>query len=268
MDNLNSTTDRRLLVARELSAGYGKEPVLQNINLTIREGEFIGIAGPNGSGKTTLIRALTGVIHHHQGTLRWQGDKPDDDSHSSFSRHLAVVPQIRGEHIDLPVEDLIMLGRIPYFRKFQWWPGKEDREVVEWTLEATETTGFRRKNFRNLSGGEQQRVMIATALAQEPELLMLDEPTLHLDINFQVEIFRLLRRLNRDRGLTVFTVLHDLNMASAYCHRLIYLQEGRIWKDGPIEEMISPEYLSELFRVRVEVMRHPRTDRPILIPEM
>jgi cobalamin transport system ATP-binding protein len=258
---------QELLAAEGLIAGYGKKPVLMGIDLIIREGEFIGVAGPNGSGKTTLVRALTGVIHRHQGTVTWHGDRRDENDPSSFSKSLAVVSQIRGEHIDLPVEDLVMLGRIPYFRRFQWWPAGRDREMVEWAMEATETTGFRGKNFRNLSGGEQQRVMIATALAQEPELLLLDEPTLHLDISFQVEIFRLLRRLNRERGLTVFTILHDLNLASAYCDRLIYLREGRIWKDGPAEELIRSEYLSELFQARVEVLPHPESGRPLVFPE-
>ena len=261
-------TGRELLAAQGLIAGYGKNPVLMGIDLAIREGEFIGVAGPNGSGKTTLVRALTGVIHCHQGTVNWQGDLLGEDDKGSLSRSLAVVSQVRGEHIDLPVEDLIMLGRIPYFRRFQWWPTGRDREIVEWAMEATETAGFRAKNFRNLSGGEQQRVMIATALAQEPELLMLDEPTLHLDISFQVEIFRLLRRLNREGGLTVFTILHDLNLASAYCDRLIYLREGKIWKDGPAEELICPEYVSELFQTRVEVLPHPESGRPLIFPEM
>lgn len=260
-------TGRKLLIAQGLFAGYGKEPILKGIDLVIRAGEFIGVVGPNGSGKTTLVRALTGVIHRHQGNVTWQGRRLDESEQGSFSRSLAVVSQIRGEHIDLPVEDLVMLGRIPYFRRFQWWPAARDREVVEWALEVTETFGFRGKNFRNLSGGEQQRVMIATALAQEPELLLLDEPTLHLDISFQVEIFRLLRSLHRERGLTVFTILHDLNLASAYCNRLIYLRDGRIWKDGPAEELICQEYLSELFQTRVEVLPHPETGRPLLFPE-
>lgn len=259
---------QELLVAQGLIAGYGKKPVLLGIDLVIREGEFIGVAGPNGSGKTTLVRALTGVIHHHQGTVTWQGGRLGESDPGSFSRSLAVVSQVRGEYIDLPVEDLVMLGRIPYFRRFQWWPAGRDREMVEWAMEATETAGFRGKNFRNLSGGEQQRVMIATALAQEPELLLLDEPTLHLDISFQVEIFRLLRRLNREGGLTVFTILHDLNLASAYCDRLIYLKEGRIWKDGPAEELIRREYLSELFQARVEVFPHPESGRPLIFPEV
>jgi len=267
MDNLNSKPGRALLVARGLTAGYGKDPVLMDIDLVIREGEFIGVAGPNGSGKTTLVRALTGIIKHDRGTVAWQGRGRDGNEQSSFFRALAVVSQIRSEYIDLSVEDLVMLGRIPYFRRFQWWPTGRDREMVEWAMKVTEVSAFQGTNFRNLSGGEQQRVMIATALAQEPELLLLDEPTLHLDISFQGEIFRLLRRLHRERGLTVFTILHDLNLASAYCNRLIYLKDGRIWKDGPAKELICREYLSELFRARVEVLPHPETGRPLLFPE-
>ncbi len=263
-----SHNDHELLVARNVSAGYGKELILRGIDLSIRRGEFIGMAGPNGSGKTTLIRALTGVIGRREGSLRWCGHPLEERDRKEISRSLAVVSQNPGGEIDLPVGDLVTLGRIPYFQTFQWRPSPRDREAVSWALSVTETAPLREKNFRHLSGGEQQRALIATALAQEPELLFLDEPTLHLDIGYQVEIFRLLRELNRERGLTVFVILHDLNLASAYCHRLIYLREGRVWKDGPARELITRENLGELYRTRVEVLHHPETGRPLLFPEM
>ncbi|MFH1038435.1 MAG: ABC transporter ATP-binding protein [PVC group bacterium] len=258
--------NQELLTAQNLSAGYGKETILRGINLVIRRGEFIGVAGPNGSGKTTLVRALTGVIGRREGTLRWRGRPLEDWGPKEISRSLAVVSQNPGGEIDLPVEDLVMLGRIPHFRTFQWRPSPRDRAAADRALAATETAVLREKNFRNLSGGEQQRVLIAAALAQEPDLLFLDEPTQHLDISYQIGIFRLLGELNRERGVTVFVILHDLNLASAYCHRLIYLKNGEVWKDGQPRDLISREYLSELYRARVEVLHHPETGRPLLFP--
>ncbi|MDP8215127.1 MAG: ABC transporter ATP-binding protein [Candidatus Euphemobacter frigidus] len=265
--NWISHNNSELLAARGMSAGYGKKPVLNRIDIAIRPGEFIGVVGPNGSGKTTLIRALTGIIKPQEGSLFWKGNSLTDCDRVSLSRSMAVVSQSRGASIDLPVEELVMLGRIPYFRKFQWRPSHGDREVVEWALDVTETKYLRGENFQKLSGGEQQRVLIAIALAQEPELLFLDEPTLHLDINYQVEIFSLLRKLNREHRLAVFTVLHDLNLASTFCDRIIFIREGMIWKDGAVKDLITGENISELFRVRVEVLEHPESGRLLLFPE-
>lgn len=266
--NGDAQNNRELLAARGLSAGYGRQVILKEIDLVIRPGEFIGVAGPNGSGKTTLIRALTGIIKHQSGSLFYSGRPLEDCDHASLSRSMAVVSQSRGTVIDLPVEELVMLGRIPYFRHFQWWPSRRDREVVEWALEVTGTEDLRSKNYQNLSGGEQQRVLIATALAQEPELLFLDEPTLHLDINYQIEIFSLLRKLNREHGCTILAVLHDLNLATAFSSRIVFIREGRVWKDGPVKDLVTRENISELFRVRVDVMAHPENGRILIFPEI
>jgi iron complex transport system ATP-binding protein len=263
-DTAKNTTE--LLAVREITAGYGKEEILRGIDLTIRQGEFVGLAGPNGSGKTTLIRVLTGVLSPRGGELFYRGQPYAEWMPGDLARRRAVVPQNRGGEIDLAVEDLVLLGRIPHFRPFQWRASPTDREAVTRALEATATEVFRKKNFAELSGGEQQRVLIAVALAQEPELLILDEPTLHLDLGYQQEIFRLLRRLHREAGLTILTVLHDLNLASAYCGRLVFLRAGEVWKDGPADELITGENLSHLYRARLDVILHPETGRPLFFP--
>lgn len=258
--------NRTLLTARELSTGYGKRTVLSGLSLTVRRGDFIGVVGPNGCGKTTLIRALTGVIKLWSGSVFWEEESLQNISSATLARTIAVVSQTPERHLDLPVEEVVMLGRIPHFKRFQWWPSRQDKAVSAWSLRVTETDYLRRENFQNLSGGEQQRVMIALALAQKPVLIFLDEPTLHLDINYQFEIFKLLRRLNREYQLTIFAVLHDINLAAAYCDRLIFLKEKRIWKDGAPEELITEENIAELFRARMKVMSHPVTGRPLLFP--
>ncbi len=257
-----------LLAVRKITAGYGRETILRGIDLSVRRGEFVGLAGPNGSGKTTLVRVISGFLPPRAGELFYRGKPFSGWSPGELARRRAVVPQNRGGEIDLAVEDLVLLGRLPYFRPFQWRPTPADREAVDRALAATATGPFRKKNFGRLSGGEQQRVLIAVALAQEPELLILDEPTLHLDLGFQQEIFGLLRRLHREGGLTVLAVLHDLNLASACCERLVFLKGGEVWKDGPAGELITAENLSGLYRARLEVFSHPATGRPVFLPAL
>ncbi len=263
-DTAQNTTE--LLGVRKVFAGYGRVEVLRGIDLSIRRGEFVGLAGPNGSGKTTLVRVLTGVIPPRGGRLLYRGKPFSGWAPGELARRRAVVPQNRGGGIDLAVEDLVLLGRLPYFRPLQWRASRADREAVDRALAATTTESFRKQNFTELSGGEQQRVLIAVALAQKPEFLILDEPTLHLDLGYQQEIFRLLRKLHREGGMTVLAVLHDLNLASAYCDRLVFLREGQVWKDGPTGELITRENLSELYRARLEVVPHPATGRPVFFP--
>jgi iron complex transport system ATP-binding protein len=267
MEDAGQNTEE-LLTARKIIAGYGRETILKGIDLSVRRGEFVGLAGPNGSGKTTLVRVLTGILPARQGELFYRG-KPFARWHpGELARRRAVVPQNRGGEIDLPVEDLVLLGRLPYFRPLQWRPSPADRAAVDRALEATSTSSFRERNFRALSGGEQQRVLIAVALASEPELLILDEPTLHLDLGYQQEIFRLLRRLHREGGMTILAVLHDLNLAAACCDRLVFLKAGEVWKEGPAGELITRENLSELYRAQLETVPHPATGRPIFFPSI
>lgn len=255
-----------LLEARNLSAGYGKHTVLSGINLNVEAGDFIGILGPNASGKTTLIRALSGGLEPWRGEVLLDKMALRKLNPRGRARKIAVVSQTYSGGIDLPVEDLVMLGRIPHFERFQWWPNDRDRAVISWVLGVTGTEPLRDKNFQNLSGGEQQRVMIALALAQKPQLILLDEPTLHLDINYQIEIFELLRKLNQEHGLTVLSVLHDLNLAAAFSRRLVFLKEGRIWKEGPPRELINEDNIQNLFQVRMEVRHHPENGLPLIFP--
>lgn len=259
-------TARTLLKASSLKAGYGSRTVLEEIDLEIEAGEFLGIAGPNGSGKTTLIRVLSGIIPASDGRVLLE-EVPLNNLPGRFrARKIAVVSQNPDRFLDLAVEDIVVLGRLPYFRPLQWVPSSRDRSVVDWSLKVTGTAGMRTINFQKLSGGEQQRVLIALALAQRPRLLLLDEPTQHLDLNYQSEIFSLLGVLNRNHGVTVAAVLHDLNLAAAYCRRMLFLKNGRIGGIGAPKDLLTPDRVREIFGLPVVVTEHPETGCPVVLP--
>jgi iron complex transport system ATP-binding protein len=255
-----------LLTAHNVSAGYGARPVLHDVSLALGEEDFLGVLGPNGSGKTTLVRVLSGLMKPSSGEVFWEGQPLAGLPREAIARRIAVVGQSAPPHLDLPVEEIVALGRIPHFSRFQWVPGEEDRRAIAWALAATETTLLRRRNFQALSGGEQQRVMIALALAQQPRVLLLDEPTVHLDVARQAEMLDLLGKMNRDHHLAILAVLHDLNLAGVFCRRLVYLKEGRIIREGRPREMLSEESVRELFGKRLGSAPNPRTGIPVLFP--
>ncbi len=261
-------TARPLLKVSSLKAGYGSKMVLEGIDLEIAEGEFFGLAGPNGSGKTTLIRALSGIIPASDGEILLE-EVPLDNIPGRFrARKIAVVSQNPDRFLDLAVEDIVVLGRLPYFSPLQWIPNYRDRSVIDWSLKMTGTAGMRKINFQKLSGGEQQRVLIALALAQSPRLLLLDEPTQHLDLKYRSEIFSLLEDLNRDHGVTVAAVLHDLNLAAAHCRRMLLLKNGRIRGIGEPKDLLTPERVREIFGLPVVVTEHPETGCPVVLPSI
>lgn len=255
-----------LLKADALKAGYGSKTVLEDINLSVRRGEFLGIAGPNGSGKTTLVRVLSGILPSAGGDVLLEGFPLADIPGRLRARKIAVVSQNPDRLLDLGVEDIVLLGRLPHFRPLQWLPAPADRAAVEWCLEVTGVADFRTANFQELSGGEQQRVLIAMALAQQPRLLFLDEPTQHLDLNYQEEIFALLKKLNQAHGVTLVAVLHDLNLAATYCRRMLFLKRGRISGIGAPKDLVTPDRVREIFGLRVVVTEHPETGCPVVLP--
>lgn len=265
-DKSGHNKDHNLLRVSSLKAGYGEKDIIFIDKFTVDKGEFIGLVGPNGAGKTTFLRVLTGIITPCCGKIVWAGRELSRYRPAALARMIAVVAQDPPPIGELRVEDIVVLGRVPYFRRFQWAPSRRDRKAVAEALTMTETGRLKNKLFKNLSGGEQQRVLLAAALAQEPEIIFLDEPTRHLDIRYQMEIFELLRKLNRRRDLTVITVLHDLNLAGSYCPRLIFMRRGRIFKDGSPAKLLSSDNLEDLYRIKVDVWKHPRTGRPVILP--
>ncbi|MFQ5839677.1 MAG: ABC transporter ATP-binding protein [Candidatus Methylomirabilales bacterium] len=254
---------------RDLTFAYpgGSESVLREVSFAVETGGILGVIGPNSAGKTTLLRLLSGLRGPHTGALRLFGQTFEMMARRAVARIVAVVPQEFQVAFPFTVWEVVLMGRYPWMNGFGF-ERPRDRAQVDAALNETETRGLAHKYLDQLSGGEKQRVLIARALAQEPQLLLLDEPTVHLDLNHQVEVLRLIRALNRQRGLTVLLVSHDLNVAAACCHRLLLLKEGRVMAEGRPEEVMQPEILESTYGCSLWVGRDPATGRPRILPEM
>ena len=248
-----------------LHCGYGTEFSLRGVSFSLADGEFAALVGPNGSGKTTLIKTLSRILRPEQGRIVFKDKDVLRFGLREFARKVAVVTQDVNLSFDISVEEFIALGRIPHQSDLQFFESREDGRVIEEVIALTKTEKFRGRMINTLSGGERQLVMIARALAQEPELLLLDEPIVHLDICHQVEILELLSRLNREKGLTMIIVLHELNLASEYCRRLILLDNGRIENDGAPDRVLTPDAVEKVFKTKVLVEKNPQSGKPYLI---
>jgi iron complex transport system ATP-binding protein len=241
-----------LLEVQQLSFGYDGLPLLYDIALSIERGEMIGLLGPNGSGKTTLLRLLSGVLRPRQGRVLLEGSDIRHWTRSAIARRIAVVPQELHIPYAFTVEHLVSLGRAPFVRTFFSSRSRGDDLIVHEAMEAAGVASLGERIFNELSGGERQRVMIAMALAQQPLLLLLDEPTSHLDIKYQIETLELAQRLNRERGMTIVAAMHDLNLAARYFPRLLLFQRGIVADGGPAE-VLEPGLLSRVYGIEVQV---------------
>lgn len=257
-----------LLAAQNLTFSYNGHAVLREIDLALESGELVALLGPNGSGKTTLLKALCGILSPRAGRVMWDGSNLAALRRRDIARRIALVPQELNVPFAFTVREMVLLGRTPHVRP---WLGESarDREAIDHALELTETHIFAQRIFGELSGGERQRVVIAMALAQEPQVLLLDEPTVHLDINHQIEVLELIHKLNRERGLTVLATMHDLNLASLYFDRLILVREGKIVIEGSPRDVLSRERVQSVFGAQVLVQAHPTCEnipQVVLLP--
>jgi iron complex transport system ATP-binding protein len=251
----------KLLTLDRLSCGYDGEVVLHDITFNVSPGELIGIIGPNGCGKTTLLRSISGILKPNEGDVSIEGKSIHKTSHRELSQKIAVVGQTV-EPAFLTVEDYVLLGRLPYYRKYQFFETRHDEGIVQKYMELTNTWKLRKKIMTEISGGERQLASIARALTQEPTLLLLDEPTSHLDITHQVQILELIRNMNRELNLTVLMVIHDLNLGSEYSTRLLLFKDGTIYKMGTPEEVITYETIEEVYDTVVYVEKNPLSGNP------
>jgi len=256
-----------MLKINDLTCGYDSNPIIKEITFNLNRGEILGIIGPNGSGKTTLLRGMTRLIKPDSGTIFFEERDIWETDIKDLARSIAVVPQ-GGAVSDMSVEEFVLLGRIPHYKKFQFFDTKRDRTVSERSMGLTDTLRFRGRSILEMSGGERQLIFIARALAQEPKLLLLDEPTTYLDITHQVSILDLVRRLNRELQLTVIMVLHDLNLASEYCDRLLLLSQGSLHSLGTPEEIIDYKIIEEVYKTKVVIGHSPVSSKPysFLVP--
>ncbi len=247
-----------------LTCGYGPKIVLDNINLEIEKGEFVGIIGPNGSGKTTIMRAITRLIKPITGTIYLEGKNIGSFSHKELAQKIAVVSQSLPV-MAMSVREFVLLGRIPYYKELQFLENEKDLAIAESAMVMTDIIKLGDNYMSEMSGGEVQLAFIARAIAQEPSLLLLDEPTAHLDITHQVGVLDLIKRLNRQYGLTVIIVLHDLNLASEYCDRLVLMDQGQIEKTGRPEEVLTYNNIEKVYKTVVVVEINPISGKPFVL---
>ncbi len=247
---------------RDLSFAYKDRGVLHAVSLSVEKGEMVGILGPNGSGKTTLLRVLSAVLDA-QGEIKLNGRNIATYGRRELSKLFAVVAQ--ESHVNFPytVAEIVLMGRASYHSPFAL-EGKKDLEVARASMELTDCLSLSDRYLHELSGGEKQRVMIARALAQEPEILLLDEPSAFLDLKHQIHVFELLQRLNRERSLTIVGALHDLNLAALFFSRLVMLREGKIYRDGSPREVLTENTIDEVYGIRVRVEPDPSGEKPQL----
>ena len=253
------------LEIENLCCGYGKKLILDSIRLTVPEGDFVTLIGPNGSGKTTLIRAITGMLPPHQGSIRIEGEENHRLNYRERARKLAVVNQTT-EATGISVEDYVLMGRLPHRHPMQFFETARDRAIAKENLHLTGIWEMREKYMNQLSGGEQQLAAIARALTQQTGIILLDEPTSHLDISHQVKILELVRQLNQTKRITVLLVIHDLNLASEFSRRLVLLHHGKIHATGTPQEVLTTSHIEAVYHARVITQPNPTSGKPFIFP--
>lgn len=251
------------LSLNELSCGYTGGFKLNKINVELTRGAFAGIIGPNGSGKTTLFKGIAGDLKIESGSLMLESNNLASMPIREKARKIAVVSQFT-ENAELSVEEYVLMGRTPYHGVFQFFETANDIAIAEKYMKLTDVFGMKDKMMSELSGGEQQLAAIARALAQEPELLLLDEPTSHLDISHQVQILNLIQQLNEQLKLTVLIIIHDLNLASEYCDYLIMMNEGKVHVKGTPVEVLTYQTIEDVYKTVVITRENPVSKKPVV----
>ena len=240
-------------------------PGVQGVSLSVARGSVVGLLGPNGSGKTTLLRLLAGMLEPASGTVSLDGRPIAEMDARARARRIAVVPQETHLAFDYTVLEIALMGRYPHLGVFEL-EGPRDVQLAREALAATGTSALERRLFATLSGGEKQRVVIASALAQQADILLLDEPTASLDVGYQFEIANLLGRLNKSRGLTIVVATHDLNFAAGLCHSLVLVSEGRVVNAGPTNDTLTSLNIQALYGVVADVYPHHAAGHLTVVP--
>ena len=250
---------------QNLSCGYNNGFRVHSINLSFNEGSFAGIIGPNGSGKTTLFRGISGMLPLKDGYILLEGTDLSKLTWRKKAQKLAIVSQF-SEMAELSVEEYVLMGRLPYRQQFQFFDRKEDIEIAHHYMHLTNTYRLRNKSMTELSGGERQMANIACALSQHPRLLLLDEPTSHLDITHQIRFMNLIQRLNEEMKLSVMMIVHDLSLAAEYCDFLLMMKNGTTFCQGTPEEVMTYEHIEKVYDTVVIVKTNPVSGKPVVFP--
>lgn len=249
----NERGELPIIEVRHLSFSYGADRVLDDVSFSIERGKVTTILGSNGSGKSTLLDLMTKNLEPDSGKVFLKGRNISGVKLKDFAKEVSIVRQNNTASPDITVEALVEMGRAPYIKRMTA-PSDEDQRMVEWALEVTHTAEFRSREISSLSGGQRQRAWIAMALAQGTDVLLLDEPTTYLDVRYQLEILNLTRALNREHGITVVMVLHDMNQAICYSDTIVGLKDGRVILDGPPDEVVTQGNVRCLFDVDLPVV--------------
>jgi iron complex transport system ATP-binding protein len=250
-----------ILKINNIGFRYDDKQVLDDISLDVYPGEIIGILGPNGSGKSTLLRIMDGVLAPQRGKLEINGKPYGHLSRKELAREVAMVSQEQHFRFSFSCVEVVMMGRFPHLKAIQF-ENKNDLSIVMDALRATHALEFSERSIHDLSGGERQRVLIARALAQEPRVMLLDEPTSFLDLKFKREIFRLVSSLSKEKGLAVVIVSHDIDLVSQYCSRVILLKKGSVYRAGAPDDVITSENIEDVYECPVLVDQNPLSGRP------
>ncbi|MEU8081594.1 ABC transporter ATP-binding protein [Catellatospora citrea] len=253
------------LRAEGLTLGYDAEPIVRDLDVTVLDGKVTAIVGANACGKSTLLRGLARLLRPRAGNVLLDGKAMADLSTLDVAKVLGLLPQAPLAPDGITVADLVSRGRYPHQGWFRTWNDR-DHDAVARALDATDTADLVNRPLRQLSGGQRQRVWIAMALAQDTDLLLLDEPTTFLDINHQVELLRLLRTLNAQGGKTIVAVLHDINLASRYCDHIIAMADGAIVAEGAPRDVITAELMAKVFGLACVILADPVAGTPIIVP--
>ena len=249
-----------------LGFGYMSVPVLHDVSFDVASGEFVVLLGPNGAGKSTLLKILAGLIHEHTGSAEFCGQPLARLRPVEIARRIAFVPQETHMVFPFTVQEIVMMGRLPHRAFGGLLDSRRDLERTHQAMLLTDTATLSGKRFNELSGGERQRVVLASALAQDPEILLLDEPTIYLDLKHQIQFYAILERLNAEHGLTIIAVTHDVNLAARYARRVIAIRAGCLVADGPPDEVLTSQLFYDIFEITAAVFKRPDGRGKYIIP--
>ncbi|WP_350342816.1 ABC transporter ATP-binding protein [Proteinivorax tanatarense] len=253
------------IAVNDLNWRYGQEIVLDGVSFKVEKGKFYSILGPNGSGKTTMLKNILKILEPDKESIYIDNKDITVMSSQDMATRVACVPQETKIDFDFTVLDIVMMGRAPYLKRFEV-EGKKDFEIAKEAMIMTNTWKFKDKSVKTLSGGERQRVVVARAIVQQTDILLLDEPISHLDIHHQLELLDTISYLCKEKQLTVISVLHDINMAAQYSDFLILLNEGKIRDLGVAEKVITEEAIEKVYKAKCCIIKNPITNKPHIIP--
>ncbi|WP_195237502.1 ABC transporter ATP-binding protein [Romboutsia sp. 1001285H_161024_C4] len=254
-----------MISASNLKVGYEDKVIIENLNLEINKGEVVSIIGPNGCGKSTLLKSLSRMIKPLSGEVFLEGKRIKDLKGKLIAQKVCLLSQHNNVPMDLTVEELVYFGRIPHKKWFET-KTNNDKEIVDWAIENTGLSKYKKTPIGALSGGERQRAYIAQALCQKPDILLLDEPTTYLDISYQLELMELVREINEKFKITIVMVLHELNQASKYSDRLIIMKDGQIISDGRPNDVVNKDVIKKVYKIECDIDNDPQSNKPRIHP--